>query len=90
MGDKANDIIFDKIETIFAKKDNNKINCLRKSPRVLLNRIAVCTKWQSSHIIGDFILFFLKGNRIDGNVYVENRETLLDLRRKVNYINVIR
>ena len=67
MGDKANDIIFEKIETIFAKKDNNKIKCMRKSPRVLLNRIAVCTKWQSSRIAGNTILNSLKGNRTFGN-----------------------
>lgn len=55
------------VETMFAKKDNNNTKCMRKSPRVLLNRIAVCTKWQSSRIDGNTMLNSLKGNRNFGN-----------------------
>ena len=50
------------------QKRTNNDALVRKSPRMYyLYKIAVRTKWQSSHIFGDSISDLLKGNRIFGN-----------------------
>lgn len=45
------------------------------------------TKWQSSHVFGDNTFVSVMGNHKLGNEFVDIREILLDLSRKVYYIS---
>ena len=78
------------VETVFAKKSNQfflvsggkLLECMK-------NKIAVYTKWQSSHSYSDILSSSFNGNGVFGNENVEDGEIQLDLRCKVYYFSSI-